>query len=639
MEQKHLFFRFSEPREGQKQLMLDVYSALEQKKHLVADASVGIGKTDAVLSPAIDFALKENKKVFFLTPKISQHEIALQVVQGLAKKFNLNLKAVDLIGRRYACIDPILSRADFEGFYEICARKREKEECEFFANARGYTQEQRRKARLHLDELLKNYSIAWSHHEVKEYCEKCRGRKGLRPLCAYEALIEIARNSNVIIADYFHLFNPSIQEVILPKIKAKLEDSIIIVDEAHNLSERIRRLMSSSVNTFSLLKAEEELKKMNCRELAEKIHEIEKIVKGIARHSLKDEAFEALISKESFLKPLSSIAGDIELFAGELKEKGIEFMEAAGKSRTSLIPLANFFGKWPLELPSYIRIVKRSRAGDSFSISVRALDPSTITSKIFSQAHSVVLMSGTLLPTKMHADLLGLEEKRTMLKEYASPFPKGNRMNLVVPSVTTKYTERKYEEFQKIAGEVAKIVNCIPGNSAVFFPSFGVLEQVRPFLGEKISREILVQKEKMNSFEIKELINKFRNAGKGFGAVLLAPAQGSYAEGIDLPGNQLLCAVIVGIPLAEMNLEIKCLIDYYEEKFHRGWHYAYIYPAVNRAIQAGGRVIRNESDEGIVVFLDKRYLWKNYSNCFPKNFSKIITEEPEKYIKLFWENK
>ncbi|MFH1544891.1 MAG: ATP-dependent DNA helicase [archaeon] len=632
MELKDIYFRFSSPREQQKELLLDTVNAMQEGKHLVAHAPTGLGKTDSTLSAAITVALKENKTVFFLTPKISQHEIAVQVVRDIAKKYKLNLKAVDLVGRRYACTDPILGRSDFDGFYEICARKRRNEECVYYRNARGYEKKEREIAKLHLDRMMKKYETVWSHHEVKEYCEN------ERPMCAYEALIEIAKNSDVIIADYFHLFNPSIQEVILPKLKVKLEDSIIVVDEAHNLGDRIRNLLSSTVSSFSLRRGEEELKKLNRMDLAEKLHELEKIIKGIARHSLKDKGEEALISKESLMKPLDSLVPEIEEFVEELRANATDYMEATSKTKSSLLPIANFLEKWPQELEAHIRMIKMNRGGN-YAVSLKALDPSIVSRKIFSKAHSAVLMSGTLLPTKMYADLLGLEEERTLLKEYSSPFPKENRMNLIVPTSTTKYTERKTEEFKKIAEETARIVNSVPGNSAVFFPSFKLLSQIEPYMDGLCRREMLIQKAGMNSNEINNLLTHFRNSGSGFGSVLLAVAQGSLAEGIDLPGNQLLCAVIVGIPLAEMNLEIKCLIDYFEEKFHRGWHYAYIYPAVNKAIQAGGRVIRDEGDEGIVVFLDKRYIWKNYSNCFPKDFSKIITSEPEKYVKLFWEKK
>lgn len=636
MQLKDIYFRFSKPRKHQDQLMLDIGNAIEQGNHIICHAELGLGKTDAALSPAITYALKEGKTVFFLTPKISQHEIAVEAVRGLAEKFKLNLKAVDLVGRKYMCVDPLLNSADFDGFYEICSRRRRKEQCIYYANAVGFTKKQKSVARLYMEKLKKSYGVVWHHNELKGFCEHMQGAKGERPMCAYEASVRLAKECNVIIADYFHVLSPSIQDVILSKLNVKLEDCILIVDEAHNLPDRIRKLMSTSLSTITLKRAIEEAKKLGQEDLLKNLKNIERIIKALGKHSLTVDVREALISKQRFLEPLLVEIGSIEEFSSLLKEQAVEYMEATNKGRSFLFNVANFLEKWERDLEAHIRIIKRMQNDADFSIMYKALDAALVTKGIFSKTHSTVLMSGTLMPTKMYADLLGFEENRTIMKEYESPFPKENRLNLIVPTVTTKYTERKAEEYKKIAVLVAGIVNNVPGNSAVFFPSFKILESVAMFLQELVPREIIKQKERMTSTERTNQIKRFRNAGSGFGAVLLAVASGSYAEGLDYPGSQLLCAIIVGIPLQEMNLETKCLIDYFEEKYARGWHYGYLYPAISRAIQASGRVIRDSGDEGIIAFLDKRYLWQNYRNCFPKSFNALSTKEPEKYVKVFW---
>lgn len=638
MRLEEVLFRFEKPREQQKDLVIDIAQALSEAKHLVAHAPTGLGKTDSALSAAITFALKENKTVFFLTPKISQHQIAVEVVSGIAKKFKKNILGVDLVGKKYQCIDPLILQSDFDGFYELCSKKVKHEACPFYGNAKGYSKQEKDQSKFYIDRLIqKDYDVIWSHQELKEHAMNAKGKDGERPMCPYEVSMEIAKKSNVIIGDYFHVLNPFIQELVLARLGKKLEDCIIIVDEAHNLPERLRKIMSSSLSGFVIKKAEEEAIKLNNQELREKLKLVEKSVKEIAKTHLAIETFEALVSKHALLDRIKQEIPEMELFCDELKTQGAEYMEAASKQKSFMISVAHFLEKWPQDLEANIRMVKRSKSED-FSLQIRCLDPSIVSRKIFSQVHSAILMSGTLTPMKMYADILGLSEERTILKEYSSPFPKHNRLNLIVPTVTTKFGDRKFDEFQKISQEVAKIVNNVPGNSVVFFPSFGVLNQVYSFLPELISREMLVQREKMNSFDLSQLIQRFRNAGNAFGSVLLAVSGGSISEGIDLPGNQLLCALIVGIPLQEMDLELKCLIDYYDDKFHAGWKYGYIFPAMNKAIQASGRVIRNESDEGITVFLDKRYEWENYKNCFPKDFSSISTKEPEKYVKLFWEN-
>ena len=635
---KEIFFRFSEPRDQQKQLVEDIWLALNEGKNLVAHAPTGLGKTDSALSPAISYALKNNKTVFFLTPKISQHEIAVQVVRGLKEKFKLNLKAVDFVGKKYMCIDPFIETAEGSSFYELCAKKRLREACTPYGNARGYSKEQKDKSKIYLEILNESNSSVLSHHEIKEISKEFAFAGEHRPLCPYEVATILASKANIVIGDYFHLLSPTVQDIVLKRINKKLEDCIIIVDEAHNLPDRVRSLMSSSLSTFHLRKASDELDKLNQQEFREKIKKIEKKLRELAMQKLSEKNNEVLISKEKFNEILKEVSDQIEDFALELRELGSEFLEGSGKTKSSLISISNFLIKWEEESEARVRILQRNKSRDEVSIQLRALDPSLITKNIFSKVHSVILMSGTLLPTKMYADLLGLQEEKTELKEYSSPFPKHNKLNLIDPSVTTKFTERKTEEFQKIGMQIIKIVNEVPGNSAVFFPSYKILESVYPFIQDKISRQIFKQKEKMNSNEAASMLQSFRNAGHGFGGTLLGVLGGSFSEGVDYLGNALKGVVIVGVPLQEMNLELKSLIDYYEEKFGRGWHYAYIYPAMNKAMQAAGRCIRDISDEGIITFMDKRYLWQNYSSCFPKDFSKTVTVEPEKFVKLFFSN-
>jgi DNA excision repair protein ERCC-2 len=342
------------------------------------------------------------------------------------------------------------------------------------------------------------------------------------------------------------------------------------------------------------------------------------------------------VAKEALSKKLKEI-DEKESLASELRDFGVEYVQSFPQGRSHLISVANFLERWQEKEPSFVRIVKRKDRG--VALQVKALDPGIVSGEIFGEVHSAILMSGTLLPTKMYADLLGIPEERAVMKEYSSPFPKENKLSLVVPTVTTKYSERSPAEFEKISAIVSSVANNIPGNSAVFFPSFGLLEAIAPLMEGILSRPMLKQKREMNSREKAELLKRFRQQGTGFGAVLMAVASGSFAEGIDYMGEQLLGAIIVGIPLNEMDLETECLIDYYQKKFGAGWHYGYLYPAVARAIQASGRVIRDRTDRGVVVFMDKRYTWENYRKCFPKDFEKIVTGNPEKLVEEFWNKK
>ena len=152
-------------------------------------------------------------------------------------------------------------------------------------------------------------------------------------------------------------------------------------------------------------------------------------------------------------------------------------------------------------------------------------------------------------------------------------------------------------------------------------------------------RPLLFQRENMKMKETQKLLEEFKRQSHGFGSVLLACTSGSFGEGLDFPGNELLGAVIVGIPLAEMNVEVKALVNYYQERFGKGWEYGYTFPAMQKAIQASGRVIRTPTDQGIVVLLDSRYAWENYQKCLPPTQKFMVGQNPAELVKQFWHAK
>jgi Rad3-related DNA helicase len=310
----------------------------------------------------------------------------------------------------------------------------------------------------------------------------------------------------------------------------------------------------------------------------------------------------------------------------------------------------------------------------SLTITVQPLNPADMTSNVLSQVHSAVLMSGTLLPLAMFSDVFGVTQLnakfsakaqeeaelknnslgaatalsihqkelegqnsdalKVLTKEYKSPFPKENRLNLIATKTTTKYTARSSTQYFDIAGEIDKIVSKVPGNTIVFFPSFELMYSISNLL--KTRRQVLKQEREMTQDDKTKLVNKFKTLGSGFGGVLLAVSGGSIAEGLDFPGDYLSCAIIVGIPFAKMNIYSNALINYCEKKFRKGWDYAYNAPAINKAMQAAGRVIRTETDRGVCVFLDERFGEDRYKRFYPKDFVAIHTKEPEKEVEEFF---
>jgi len=591
--------------------MEDAYEAISSGGVLMTSAATGCGKTDSALSAAITYAHETDLTIYFLTPKISQHKIAVDVVNGIAQKHKLGIRAVDLIGRRYACIDPVLADLDHDSFYQSCEKKRKRETCEFYARAKGFNKIQEARANVMFKELLQEYGAAKTHDELVKLGQA-------NGACPYEWLVKLAGASNVIIADYYHFMIPDIRNILLLKTKKKLDRAIVIVDEAHNLARRVREHLSSTVSSFVFSRAEKEMKFLGAEKMA-----LESEFNKWSDVRL-DKAKEKLVSRLGFDNFVSDFGFEQDTLAKYFEELGLEFIERTNR-KSACLRLSKFISSWKNEEEGVVRILRKR--GEWFSLSKRFLDPSVSTS-VLNQCHASILMSGTLLPLEMHRDILGLDKERTMMKRYASPFDQKNTMHLIAEGHTTRYSQRKAENYKAMAGKIDNIIGSTPGGSAVFFPSYAVQNAILPFIK---SGNLHVQRQESGPSEIADLLRRFGNGG-----VLIGVQGGSLSEGIDYCNEEIKTAVIVGVALEEMSLEIEALIDYYEEKFSKGWEYGYMWPAVIKAMQAAGRGIRKETDRCAIVYMDERFAWKNYKSVFDSGTQFVMTSEPEKFVKEFW---
>ena len=605
-----IYFRHGKPRPFQRQLMADIHSAIAAGKNFMAHAPTGSGKTDSALSSAVSSALEHDTDVFFLTPKISQHNLAVEVVVGIGEKHSLPVRAVDLTGKKHACIDPELTKLDGESLYHFCDIKKKKSKCKFYNNITGKSLGGKKKAERDFEKIMSDYGYGKTHSEVVE----C-GRKSL--LCPYELMLKIGSSSNIIIGDYYHFVVPPIRQIMLSKMGKRVENSIVIVDEAHNLAPRVRNYLSSAVNTLMLKRVEKEMRAIGYAPMV-----LEETFDEWAEEMLGDKQ-ELKIEKEEFYGFISNFEND---FFSSLEDAGLSYITATGK-KSAALGFARFIQFWGDQMDC-IRILKKDYFG--FSLSRRMLDPSALTG-ILNETRSTILMSATLVPLEMHRDVLGMDKSRTLMKSYPSPFNPDSIRNIICSGVTTKFTERNEDNYANIAEKINKIDNSTPGGVAVFFPSYAVMKQILPRLENK---SIFYQKPNMKPREIRGLINDFRKKG----GVLCGVQGGSLSEGVDYSKGEIKTIIVVGIALDGMNIETEALIDYYEHKFGKGWEYGYLYPGTIKALQAAGRGRRKDIDRVSVVYMDERFKWKKYNWIFDKNEKTLITSVPEKYVSDFWQD-
>jgi len=620
---KEVFFPHDEMREIQDELVSDVKDAINRGKSLLVHAPTGLGKTAATLAPAIKAAVDKKLTVFFLTSRHTQHLIAIDTIKQIKEKYGLKISAVDIIGKKWMCLQPGTNVLYAGEFSEYCKKLRENNECEFYEKTKDSSNKLTVEAKKVFAEL-KDLSPLHTNHFI-DYCNHSS-------LCPYEMAIAQASKADVIITDYFYLFHPNIAGTFLAKTQKELQNSVIIVDEGHNLPYRVRDLMTVNISTFTTNRAQNEAKKYGNEETSAKIHiirtAIDKISEGLGYNE------EKLAKKEDFVNMIKASYNYEEL---------IDDFEAMGElvrqeqKQSSIGMLGTFLREWLGPDEGFTRIVtiKSSAKGPISHISYRCLDPTLVTQPVIEQSHSTILMSGTLNPTVMYKDLLGFSDS-TEEKEFPSPFPEKNKLTMVIPETTTKYAMRSEEQFRRIGEITAEITNLIPGNSAIYFPSYHLRDQVYKSFSTLSTKTALLEQPQLTKDEKIEMLEKFKEF-KASGAVLLCASSGNFAEGVDLPGDFLKCVVVVGLPLTQPNLETKELIKYYDHKYKKGWDYGYIIPAFSKTLQSAGRCIRSEKDKGVIVFLDERYAWSNYFKCFPKEWDIKVTKLYKDRIKEFFE--
>jgi DNA excision repair protein ERCC-2 len=610
-----IFFPHEQVRQYQDDFIRDIHKAVFKKEHLIAHAPTGIGKSAAVLSATIKLAIEKNLTIFFVTPRHTQHKIVIDTLSKIKTKFNLNFTVVDLIGKKSFCaLDNIESLSSSE-FNEYCKYAVSNDQCQFYLNT--------------IDKKQLTVKAKKVLNELNGKCFHAEELKNIalqNSLCPYEISCLVSKSAKVIVADYNHILNPFIRENLLKKMNKEITDLILIIDEAHNVVQKTRDLLSAKLTTINLERAKKEALFFGSRELAEILEQL-----SISISDTVGYENERLITKQeilNFIEPLIDYSELINKLTN-LADKTHEL-----KKRSYASSVANFLILWLGPDDVYTRIIGRNytQQGSKQSyILYQCLDPSVIVKPLSNSVHSMILMSGTLMPIDVYKNLFGIDAETRI---YRSPFPINNKLTVIVPETTTKFTVRSDDMYKRIAKKCVEITEAIPGNSFIFFPSYDIRNKVYNYFIDS-SRTIFLEDSKMKKQDRDELLKKF-SSYKDSGAVLLAVTSGSFGEGIDMPGDLLKGVIIVGLPLSKPDLETKELINYYDKKYGNGLDYGYVLPAFVKCFQNAGRCIRSETDRGVIIYLDERYTWSNYFKFFSQTEYLRVVKNPTERIKEFF---
>lgn len=587
-----LEFPYADLRPGQRQIIDAVDRAVDQSEQLLIQAPTGLGKTVATLLPALRYALQHDKRVMVLTAKNLQQDMVTQVLAMLNETqafHSLRLRAK----ARMCAHDEILCHEEY---------------CPY---ARDYF--------LKLDRSALLQRLLDSHGTLLPDAIFAAARQ--EEVCPFEVSLELAGRAQVVVGDYNYVFDPYVALHDFQE-EGGLDEWILVVDEVHNLVDRGRGYYSPVLSSRTARAAAESIRSHG-GELAPRLAALAlELATLIERHV--DRELEEMPDEESAVE--TSIPGDaLWMLRPEFDRGFVEHLEHRRATR-SFRADDPFVGLY-FELLRFLEVLEVARDA-AFSLYVErrredarlcilCKDPSRFLGRIFAAAHATIGLSATLSPLEFYRDLLGLDRERTMSLTLPSPFPRENRRVVIDPSVATAYRQRS-ENYGPIALRLAAFARAVPGNCLALFPSYAFLQQVAGLL-PPTGRRVLVQTRDDDERTRDETLETLRRALLG-DVLLLAVAGGVFAEGVDYPGDMLKGVVIVGPCLPGVDLERQLLRAYYQERFERGFEYAFVVPGMTRVVQAAGRLIRSADDQGIIALFGRRFLAHPYREHLPDDW-------------------
>jgi Rad3-related DNA helicase len=471
-------------------------------------------------------------------------------------------------------------------------------------------------------DLVENNTVI-TREVVQKYADK-------HLVCPFELGLDASLFCDCIICDYNHVYDPKSK---LKRYFTEGGDFIVLTDEAHNLTDRARDMFSADLTKveFDLVSkmfpGEQQLKKLGKR-IAKEILAVAKE----GRPSDNPVSYTMKVSLEKLFQRLIDFAAE----AHEILENG----NPSDELLQLYFRAMDFLRVSELYDARYTTFVEMQQEGKP-SIKLLCLDPSLLLAKAESASLASVFFSATLTPLPYFRQILGGDEKDYIL-QLRSPFSPKNLCLMADKSISTKYVDRE-KSYEPIAKDLSVMAKSKAGNYIAFFPSYDYLNKVLAIFTEKYPNiPTLAQSSGMDDKNREAFLESFKPGGKqtllGF-AVL----GGVFSEGIDLKSDRLIGAAIIGVALPLICPERDAISKYYQESGKRGFDYAYVYPGMNKVLQAAGRVIRSETDRGAVLLIDSRYGRSDYKDLFPPEWAHCIYlngySTQEKMLKNFWDEK
>ncbi len=443
-------------------------------------------------------------------------------------------------------------------------------------------------------------------------------------VCPYEMMSLAAQKADAVIVNYHHIFDDTIREQLYVSLDVEPGEVILLLDEAHNCGDVMQNIQSVLLEEGAIEQASRELS--NLRRDLKGIDAVRHVLPRINEfmHGLKNSdeiedwfdptIFDRMIIRGSLYRDMSEIVEELMRISEYIREKNIK----AGEYReTAIEHLTEFLFRIAQSSsdPAFLTIYRKE--GPEIYLEVRNIDPGRKLQELATSHHSCVMISGTLSPVESYRKYY-FEDLPVTPCSLPNAFPAKNRLVFCADDITTSFSTRRDQQTITRITEYIMEFSKIQGNLAVYFPSYQILETYADLLGSRLRKRNLIIEPK-DARDAAEALNRFMSLpGRGESGILFAVCGGKWSEGLDYRGDLLSGAFVIGLPLAPFNRVRRMVIDYFRHKFgDEGEFISYTLPAINRATQALGRVLRTPDDRGILVLGDKRFLEKRVKSGLP----------------------
>ena len=590
-------------RKGQRDLAVSVYRTILRKKKLFIQAPTGVGKTISTVFPAVKAVGEElGEKIFYLTAKTITRTVAEQAFETLREQ-NLKFKVITLTAKEKIC------------FCEETSCN--PDDCPY---AKG-----------HFDRVNDAvYELLMQEDVMSREVLEAQARK--HKVCPFEMALDVSTWVDGVICDYNYVFDPDAR---LRRFFAEggAGGYLFLIDEAHNLVERGRQMYSAELCKEDFL-AVKKLVKGEAPRFAKRLEACNKILLAMKKEC---ENYKVLDNISHFGIQLMNVLSETDRYLEECVDK--EVRETVLDFYFQVRSFLNIYDGLDENYVVYTEYQEDGR----FVLKLFCVNPAANLQKCLDKGNSAVFFSATLLPIRYYKRLLSTE-KDNYAVYIDSSFDTKKRLLMNGVDVSTRYTMRSREMYQRYATYIFRVVKAKMGNYLIFFPSYRFMEDVYQEFTQLLASneeemELVIQQKHMDEEERENFLRAFEMGREksliGFGVL-----GGIFSEGIDLTNEKLIGTLIIGTGLPQVCNEREILKSYFDQKGLYGFDYAYRYPGMNKVLQAAGRVIRTEDDRGVILLLDERFQREKGKEIFPKEWAdceRCRLDIVEEKIRLFWE--